>query len=572
MSQPAYIHTLPIEVLSEIFSILFSLNGEIEDDSLHHPGYSLPAQTPSVATQIPRLVNHIVDDLMLGPAAPAAPTYPADDDTYEPSEAGDVPDHSEDESNVGLGPTFDEVLRSYDDDENPPPNWVALTQVCRRWRLASFRWRGFWAAVWAQPLPSRRWTKYALRHSRSFPVDVRAPSFMRLKPGQLTPSVHAQELSALSLALGDMRRVRSITMTYTRAPDEDREDVCIAPTMLVIDRLKRHAALLLESLWIEIPHKEMVDPETGEEYMAETLQLPTTLFNRNTPQKLRDLQLSGCGISGLSNLFQSPVLESLHIQGCDWTPLWTDWTTFRGAMLSLSGLRTLRLGELMLPRDISAHDDSTRAACLPHLELLEVEGSPQEITQLLRHIHIPDTAHMNLNVSLRADDIASGRLEKFMDAVASYFENDRAHDLVDPLPQFDALALYFGPPAAEDNPESSFIASFKVCETEARRCDIALRNLATDGPDDIPAFTLFEHGLDAVRRLPIFRTVKLIGSNTLPHWPGVTARFLLLLIGRELRLGVDMPGTYAKIYFDGEKVEIGDGLYSVANHQVISLE
>ncbi|KAI0048956.1 hypothetical protein FA95DRAFT_1653040 [Auriscalpium vulgare] len=266
-----------------------------------------------------------------------------------------------------------------------------------------------------------------------------------------------------------------------------------------------------------------------------------------------------------SNLFKSPVLESLYIQGCDGAAVWTNWKTFQGTMLSFKKLRTLELGEMMLLPDISAYDDSKRVVCLPHLELLEVDGSPQQITQLLRHIRIPDTASMNLEVSLRADDIASGHLEEFMAAVAAYFANDRAHDLVESLPPFDALAIFPSPVPAQEAPMSVFVASFEVCES-AVRCQIALRSLFTGGPDDIPTFALFEHGLDAVRRLPLFRTVRLIGSNAPPHWPGVVARFNLLLTGRELRLGINVgnDNVFAKCHYDGEKLQIvGNELYRV---------
>ncbi|KZV67856.1 hypothetical protein PENSPDRAFT_38505 [Peniophora sp. CONT] len=149
------------------------------------------------------------------------------------------------------------------------PECVFLSHVCQRWRDVAIACQRLWALL---PRNNIEWTRACVARAHSIPVNLRFDIWVpdpRLRiPRRLAfPLISRAETLTLYIELD----------RYTEARRDATE---------VLQGLAAHAAPLLEELKITLDQNF-----TWEEYQPTSI---SSLFNGETPHKLRLVDLEGC--------------------------------------------------------------------------------------------------------------------------------------------------------------------------------------------------------------------------------------------------------------------------------------
>ncbi|ETW81199.1 hypothetical protein HETIRDRAFT_459597 [Heterobasidion irregulare TC 32-1] len=257
----------------------------------------------------------------------------------------------------------DEPSRFYD------INWIAITHVCRRWRIIALNAPFLWRDI---EFSTPRWTQEMLLRSQSIPINIRFHlDFLKYPPTMQ---------KVIALAMGNIQRVRSLRLTGQVVETLIQ---CTTP------------ALLLEELHLE--YAAMPPPAN--------LFIPDSLFD-GSAHKLRSLFLKGLSIHLTSPLL--PGLSSLTVQGDSRSPRhslarWLD------ALTRMPKLETLCLIQA-LSRTSHAQTQGTDTplpptVLLPHLRTLAfTSNSLTDCVEFTRRLAIPSSTSIELRTYVASID------------------------------------------------------------------------------------------------------------------------------------------------------------------------
>jgi hypothetical protein len=251
------------------------------------------------------------------------------------------------------------------------PTWLAIAQVCRRWRAIAVNCKAFWSFV---PLTaSAHCIEFSLAHSDPYPVSLLVDC-----SSTQTDSYHRRVLATLRAALP---RARDIHL-QNLSPFVAVAGMPAVPTDL---ESRAEALRLLDTSPAPLLEAFSVIGHTVRDIVA----LSDDIFQRCAPSALRSLILTYCDLRHSSPLFRAP-LTSLHLAACH--------LEFPLEVLGLlPHLRTLILENTRGVNIYEAHRTTRRrknssdkeALRLPHLQRLELTNLSTVIAFLLQAIQIP---------------------------------------------------------------------------------------------------------------------------------------------------------------------------------------
>jgi hypothetical protein len=246
-----------------------------------------------------------------------------------------------------------------------PPLWLAVTQVCQRWRQAALSSPFLWADIITT---NYRWAEEMLERSRDVPVHITVDD---------AGSVHTpSDVRAARLLFSKIHRAQSLVMTCA--------DTIIACMSILF---QADAAPLLEELTITNFH-----PSSALDLVDRPL------FSGRTP-RLQFLSLHQCRVLCSSPLFQSDLvyLSLSHIPH-DHRP---HLQQLLDVLKSLTRLECLQLDEA-LPNHISSPTDFTSLLSVERLVLYRLRffslcaKSAFDILDLTARLLVPPSALFQL--------------------------------------------------------------------------------------------------------------------------------------------------------------------------------
>lgn len=264
---------------------------------------------------------------------------------------------------------------------DPPPKshdigWIAISHVCRRWRIIALNVPYLWLGISSPTLP---WMQEMLLRSQPMSIDVRFNLDALENP--------YSSWQAFALAMQNIPRMRSLHLTGQ-----------------VVDTLLRTQystpALLLEDLRLELASI----PPLGDPFY------PDSLFGGETPV-LRTLFLKG-----LSIRLSSPILSalsSLTIHGDTRTPRHT-LAQWLDALTRMPKLETLHLVQALSRTPLagadSNSDSSPSTVALPVLNaLLFANNTLADCVAFTSRLAIPSSASVEVRTYVTSAEELSPR-------------------------------------------------------------------------------------------------------------------------------------------------------------------
>ncbi|KAA1470942.1 hypothetical protein DENSPDRAFT_849910 [Dentipellis sp. KUC8613] len=240
----------------------------------------------------------------------------------------------------------------------PPPTWIALSQVCQRWRYIALGYPQLWTHI---VLSNKHWTTEMLSRSKPLPISINAAFSGR-------PLMHAIED-----ALKETPRAR---------------EICLSSVIIqrLVDQLRDMPAPHLESLSLT--------------QSALACTLPDNMFRGEIPL-LRSLKLAGVIMRWPSSLLR-PTLTHLEIRAtCPFDlPTMKDMLA---ALATMPNLQTL-IFSYSLPsvhreqgRELpSTPSLSEHLLAMPALRTLRLSDTASQCSYFMSHISIPIDAELSV--------------------------------------------------------------------------------------------------------------------------------------------------------------------------------
>ncbi|THH17498.1 hypothetical protein EW146_g3328 [Bondarzewia mesenterica] len=256
--------------------------------------------------------------------------------------------------------------------ETHPPNWLAITYVCSRWRQVSITC----SCLWTDLVIHRQWTRVMLNRSRSAPLVIHIETALIGLPRPRPP----RGMPLVQLALEHVHRARELKLIgyYSILAD-------------LLHQLTSPAPLLT---YLSLTC-----------YGSRQLLLTEALFGGVTPPGLRVIDLHDCGIQWTSRIFHEGI-TSLTIMS---SPL-SQRPTIEQILAGLSKMTQLEtLAIDTLPRvpegtfSLPPLESSSTPVILPVLSHLHLTGRAIECDNLLNHLICPSVSSLVLQCRVEAN-------------------------------------------------------------------------------------------------------------------------------------------------------------------------
>jgi hypothetical protein len=251
------------------------------------------------------------------------------------------------------------------------PTWLAIAQVCRRWRAIAINSKAFWSFV---PLTaSAHCVELSLAHSDPYPVSLLVDC-----SSTQTDSYRRVAFATLRATLPRAREIHlqnlSPFIAVARMPAVPTDLESRAEALRLLDT---SPAPFLEAFSV-IGHT-----------VRDIVALSDDIFQRCAPSALRSLILTYCDLRHSSPLFRAP-LTSLHLAKCHLEfPLELLGLLPHLRTLVLENTRGVNIHEARHTTRRRQHSSDKEALRLPHLQRLELTDLSTVIAFLLQAIQIP---------------------------------------------------------------------------------------------------------------------------------------------------------------------------------------
>jgi hypothetical protein len=242
------------------------------------------------------------------------------------------------------------------------PHWVAVSQVCHRWRQVALRCKALWTCI---PLVSVPWAQHALTLSNPHPIILRIDSKdTSLDRGYVS-------VDALCHALAHLSRIRKIRM---RSPWGTKYG----------DRVMN---IMYGTLLCGAPALEELDLASEQPFVVDSGPDRSTMLSAIA--ELRVLRLDECYLPANCFLFHQG-LTHLRLSGTQ-----TMWPALESMLSTLTLVPRLQVLELygVLP---SGHSQSLDPplSILPSLKELHLGGTGQSILAMLQSVHLSENVQV----------------------------------------------------------------------------------------------------------------------------------------------------------------------------------
>jgi hypothetical protein len=286
-----------------------------------------------------------------------------------------------------------------------PPNWVAITYVCQRWRAVALGFRRLWFTISTDLSP--RWIAAFLERSSHAPkyVNIYVGPLPEKQPRKRRFGPVQEPLMGLSSEViqGILSHPSHIETLHLEGNTVD-----VVRTLKSLDASIPLSSLSLD-LWDEFKYPHLFDSWPGGENERHDapLTLPETIFG-GSASRLRHLHCR----SGLHVIFPSCVLRTVSefsVSGC-FCP--------NRLFISLSQmpqLEVLRVSSPARQYSFLLHlDGVTMPVNLKNLSLLVIEDASLEpLTSLLDRLLVPANVRRHLKLKLDESDFDTSLWERF---------------------------------------------------------------------------------------------------------------------------------------------------------------
>lgn len=251
------------------------------------------------------------------------------------------------------------------------PTWLAITQVCRRWRAIAINCNAFWSFVLLTA--SAHCVELSLARSDPYPVSLLVDC-----SSTQTDSYRHVVLATLRAALPRAREIHLQNLSSFVA-------VARMPSMPTDLESRAEALRLLDTSPAPFLEAFSVIGHTVRDVVA----LSDDIFQRCAPSALRSLILTYCDLRHSSPLFRAP-LTSLHLAQCHLEfPLELLGLLPHLRTLVLENTRGVNIYEARRTTRRRKNSSDKEALRLPHLQRLELTDLSTVIAFLLQAIQIP---------------------------------------------------------------------------------------------------------------------------------------------------------------------------------------
>jgi hypothetical protein len=302
-----------------------------------------------------------------------------------------------------------------------PPNWIAITYVCQRWRAVALNFKKLWSTI--TPNLSPKWITAFLQRSAYVPkhvnIDVGPPvsskkPHKRRRFGMSTSSTKKKRRSARKPPLMALpsEAVEEVFSHASRIEDLHIEgntvDVVRTLTSLGGRPMPLLSCLSLGS-WDEstYPHLDSGDDDGRED---PSLVLSETLFGASAPRLNRLHFRSGLHLTFPSWLFRGVTEFSISCSFCV--------KRLFSALGQMPQLEVLRVSPMRRYWFLPHSDGVTMPVTLKHLSVLVVEDTFLELLiAILGCISVPPTVRRHLKLKLdgsKSDAFLWGRFSSMM--------------------------------------------------------------------------------------------------------------------------------------------------------------
>jgi hypothetical protein len=260
------------------------------------------------------------------------------------------------------------------------PHWVAVSQVCHRWRQVALRCKALWTCI---PLVSVPWAQHALTLSNPHPITLRIDSRdTSLDRGYVS-------VDALCHALAHLSRIRKI---HIHSPWGTKYG----------DRVIN---IVYGALLCGAPALEEFDLASDLPFLVDSGPDRSTMLSAIA--ELRMLRLDECYLPEDCFLFH-PGLTHLRLSGTQ-----TMWPSLESMLSTLALVPRLQVLELygVLP---SCHLQSSDhpLSVLPSLKELHLGGAGQSILAMLQPLHLSE--NVKVFVTLPNTDTEHGPYSRWL--------------------------------------------------------------------------------------------------------------------------------------------------------------
>ncbi|KAI0062000.1 hypothetical protein BV25DRAFT_1885800 [Artomyces pyxidatus] len=302
--------------------------------------------------------------------------------------------------------------------------WIKVTFVCRHWRNIALGSPSLWAANISLTLRSSG-TKAMIARAKAVPITF---EFLDRDAGFDFNSIMAQCITQ------NLSRTKVLRLDWIHIHPGSILDVIIRP------------APLLDTLDIVVgsPRKSIFAFPSNARFLGD-----------DAPQLRHVLLHNMINFPWASKVLQHLVsLRLIYFQATK-SP-----ARLEDVLMALQKMKSLQY--LTLQNNLPQPADSSTTARVPHLVHLDVRGRLSSCGNLLRHLEVPNTASLDLEMDCSLDD-SNDALESFFSAFNTFLCRDGQST---PIPTSD-LFLQCGAAAGVGTPNPNFIARAKRSPTTA---------------------------------------------------------------------------------------------------------
>lgn len=279
-----------------------------------------------------------------------------------------------------LDQIFGECRLPSTDQQESQYAWLAVAQVCKRWRTLVLSNPLLWDHL---VLLNPQWTKVCLERSQRVPLHVIYRSSRNMYQPFNDPAVAARRLESLHIALQELPRIKGLEVGLGDTVEAYDALVSVKdiprPLLRSVAFTDPEQAIYMSGAYVDVSDAAKIVVEHATNLMRLSVSGPVCMVPQ-IPSTLKHLDIS--------NFFpNSPQDGSLKIllDALSCTPL----------------LETFRAGHSSVLMT-SSTDVPCRNVSLPNLHSLEFRADLVDIARFLTHISFPSTTHISIeSYSLR---------------------------------------------------------------------------------------------------------------------------------------------------------------------------
>jgi hypothetical protein len=308
---------------------------------------------------------------------------------------------------------------------------LGVSHVCKRWRTIALDCPHLWAELRGSCLATKEVTQSMLEKSREVPLTLSCGT---------RPTEHPSHSGALSIALSQISRLKSVTLCNTIYADGDTVDL---PNVLSGWR-RAHAPILEILCIINIVDDDYYSSGFGPPSWEKLQEFQLEGLLESGAPALRHLTLSHLGISWSNlplgaSLVELRLLEEPSFEG-NFRPV---IPTFIKSLEQMPLLETLELHGFLPAEQGSAHSGRVHAFP-PALKTLKVADSSGVLAQFFQLARVAD--HVSIFVTFLQEEIDDEAVGLVLGCIKSSFSQKRATTGVQRLTERDmstCFDLYF---------------------------------------------------------------------------------------------------------------------------------